>query len=570
MPMKNFLLLFFVIPFFALAEDPTNLSCDFEKGMMNGWTGDGTIKTDESGNRVYSLNKPGDTQPELRCTFTVPKNGDVSVRFRVRGIVGGKDLKLKKTVVGGGGFGHKVEANGQWVNRVHGRRDKDGSGPFECSLALILVGGKGEIQIDDIEVFVQNDLLPKKKKKGKEDQPSNMTTESPGESMSDGLVTGNKHAADIPILRSQTRVNGLLVMSLNNAEYAGSASPMTLSALRGDPAEPSTIRFNQSVGSMMSKALEEVVKFIELRHDAWPKGRNIEISFENKYNPKDGPSAAVACALLLESAISDYELDPGFAVTGDMNADGSIQPVGGIDAKIRGADNRNCTHVAIPLKNVTSVYDTVMMQGIGPITDIQVFSIANFDQAEALAPNEREELVQKSIDDFNKIAELYQKNPSTFGQSIKHPKVIELLKDIVKATPNHLSAEALLKFATGKGPRTLSLHGSTEFIERNGYSITDVIVNGKVSKLESLRANQVTGAISILRKNRAKLDERTWKWAGELIKFATLLNRLQTNPPSSAAVYNKLVSEINAANDVVRAERRKLFSNPEVMEELLQ
>ncbi len=387
--------------------------------------------------------------------------------------------------------------------------------------------------------------------------------------MTSGKVSGNEHAPDIPLSRSQTQVNGLLVMSIG-AESAGSASPMTLSAMRADADEPSSIQFNQDVGSMMSKALAEVVKFIELRHDAWPKGRKMEISFENKYNPKDGPSAAVACALLLESAIKGHDLDPGFAVTGDMNADGSVQPVGGIDAKVRGADNRDCTHVAIPAKNKTAVYDTVLMEGFAPILDIQVFTIATFDEANALSRKERTEALDQSMASYDKIAGLYHKNPQSFATTVKHPKIIALLEEITAATPNHLSAQMLLEYAKGQLPSTLSLHGSTEFIETRAYSITDVIVDGKVSKLEVLSTNQVTDAIGLLRRSRERLDERTWDWANGLINFATLLNQLQTNPPRSTGGYNKLVDQINTALDAVQAERKRLFQNPEVMEDLLE
>ncbi len=389
--------------------------------------------------------------------------------------------------------------------------------------------------------------------------------------LTDAFIAGNEFANEIPLVRSQTKVNGLLVLSLLSSEQAGSASPMTLSALSGDKSAAASVKFNQGVGPMMSKALHEVVKFTELRHEGWPKGKQIEISFENKYNPKDGPSAAVACALLLESAIKGHDIDPGFAVTGDLNADGSVQPVGGIDAKVRGASKRSCTHVAIPEKNTVDVYDTVLMKGYGPITEIQVFSISDFDQADALAKVEKDQIVANSIANFQKITSVYEKNPTGFARTLSHPKMILLLEEILEGTPNHLSAKILLDHAKGNAPKSLSVHGSTAFIEREAYSITDVIDNkGKVGKLSALSGNQVVEAISLLRNSKNKLDERTWKWAGQLIHFGTLLNRLQTNPPSSVNQHNKLVAEINAAGDAVRAERRNLFNSPEVMEELLQ
>jgi predicted ATP-dependent protease len=87
---------------------------------------------------------------------------------------------------------------------------------------------------------------------------------------------------------------------------------------------------------------------------------------------KDGPSVAVACALLLESIISGVELDRNFAVTGDMNADGTVQPVGGIDGKIRGSVKARCIHVGIPVENKKSISDIFLLGGVQEVCKIQI------------------------------------------------------------------------------------------------------------------------------------------------------------------------------------------------------
>ena len=97
---------------------------------------------------------------------------------------------------------------------------------------------------------------------------------------------------------------------------------------------PTNIRFNQRVGKAMDSALKEVTKYLRVKHDTWPSGYDIEIAFEDRFTAKDGPSAAICCALLLDSLVSGKTIDPFFAVTGDMNADGSVQPVGGCQQKL--------------------------------------------------------------------------------------------------------------------------------------------------------------------------------------------------------------------------------------------
>ena len=145
------------------------------------------------------------------------------------------------------------------------------------------------------------------------------------------------------------------------------------------------VLFNQRVGKDMHSALNEVIKHLRVKHDSWPSGYEVEIAFEDRFTLKDGPSAAVPCALLLDSLITGNKIDPSFAVTGDMNADGSIQPVGGVPAKVRGAFSKDCKIVAIPLKNARALSDLVILSGIEPVSRIQVFTVKHFREASALA-----------------------------------------------------------------------------------------------------------------------------------------------------------------------------------------
>jgi len=48
----------------ALAGDPEDLNCDFETGLDK-WCGNGRLKTDEKGNKVCELKKPGKRTAEI-------------------------------------------------------------------------------------------------------------------------------------------------------------------------------------------------------------------------------------------------------------------------------------------------------------------------------------------------------------------------------------------------------------------------------------------------------------------------------------------------------------------------
>ncbi|MEM9282251.1 MAG: lectin-like protein [Verrucomicrobiota bacterium] len=398
--------------------------------------------------------------------------------------------------------------------------------------------------------------------------PSSSSSKSETSRLSNDAMSGSKFADPIELNENQARIKGLLVMDTGRGE-AGSASTMSIIALPDNPSNSATLQFNQSVGSSMQTALAEVVKFSELRHDGWPRGRKMEISFENKYNLKDGPSAAVACALLLESLISGESLDIGFAVTGDMNADGSVQPIGGVEAKVRGAFNDQCQLIAIPEKNITALYDTVLMDGIAPLMRIQAFSIGHFEQAWDLARTEKPLAIQIAMNEFAAIQSVYQKDTKSFDQTIRHPKVTEKLEAILKAAPNHASAQILLAFSQGRAPATLSLHGSFSFIDENAFQIVNVIKDGKVAMLDSFDQDQVADAIALLRRNKLKLDKRTWNWADSLMQWGELMREYQTNRPKATSNLNRMIDSINAAGAETRDQRERLLADPEIMEELI-
>ena len=219
---------------------------------------------------------------------------------------------------------------------------------------------------------------------------------------------------------------------------------------------PITIRFNQRVGKAMDSALKEVTKYLRVKHDTWPSGYDIEIAFEDRFTAKDGPSAAICCALLLDSLVSGHTIDPFFAVTGDMNADGSVQPVGGVPAKVRGAFSKSCKYVAIPAKNARSLSDLVLLNGINTVSRIQVFTIDDFDEAAKIAFTVKIKMSKHQLKNLIKFNQLFFDTKLVFSKTLKFKKNLEKFFELA---PNHLSAKLALQVATGRAPKTL-LQGS--------------------------------------------------------------------------------------------------------------
>ncbi|MGI5885173.1 MAG: S16 family serine protease, partial [Candidatus Spyradocola sp.] len=67
--------------------------------------------------------------------------------------------------------------------------------------------------------------------------------------------------------------------------------------------------------------------------------------------PVDGPSAGVAMAVAVYSAITGKPVDGCAALTGEIGIGGEVLPVGGVPAKIEAALRAGATTVLIPREN---------------------------------------------------------------------------------------------------------------------------------------------------------------------------------------------------------------------------
>ncbi|MFL2478880.1 MAG: S16 family serine protease [Verrucomicrobiales bacterium] len=374
--------------------------------------------------------------------------------------------------------------------------------------------------------------------------------------------------AQVSELKSkQSKIKGLLVRPLANGEFAGMASQMNATATPLDNSKSQlSVRFNQRVGKDMLSALNEVIKHLRVKHDSWPSGYEVEIAFEDRFTLKDGPSAAVPCALLLDSLITGAKMDPAFAVTGDMNADGSIQPVGGVPAKVRGAFSKDCKIVAIPLKNAKSLSDLVILNGIQPVSRIQVFTVQNFKQASALASSKKNDSLANAIKEFAKVQNAISRYKPTV---LRNTQIQNKLREVIRLAPNHLSAKLALELATGKSRKTLSLLGSLENTEQSATLLLDAARSGSASG-DALAPDELGKAINDIKRIRLKLDKRVWPYADSIQDFGKLVRAFKISPPKSISTKKKKLTEIQSAAERIEGEAKKIRNNKEIMEELIQ
>ncbi|WP_010678323.1 ATP-dependent protease LonB [Bacillus timonensis] len=93
--------------------------------------------------------------------------------------------------------------------------------------------------------------------------------------------------------------------------------------------------------------------------------------------PIDGPSAGIAMATGIYSAIHKFPVDHQVAMTGEISIHGNVKPIGGVVPKIKAAKQAGARKVIIPKENMQSILKEIEGIEIIPVTNLEeVFEIA--------------------------------------------------------------------------------------------------------------------------------------------------------------------------------------------------
>lgn len=122
--------------------------------------------------------------------------------------------------------------------------------------------------------------------------------------------------------------------------------------------------------SMARGSVENVMTVLR-KMGLQPDDYHLHINFPGGV-PIDGPSAGIAMATAIYSAIKGVPMDPKMAMTGELSIHGNIKPVGGIIAKVEAAKQAGAKRVLIPKENMQSIF--MQLEGIEviPVERIEV------------------------------------------------------------------------------------------------------------------------------------------------------------------------------------------------------
>jgi lon-related putative ATP-dependent protease len=182
------------------------------------------------------------------------------------------------------------------------------------------------------------------------------------------------------------QVNGLAVLDLGDYSF-GKPSRISAKTYVGKAGVVNIERETKMSGRIHEKAIMIITSYLGSKYATQkPISLSASITFEQLYEMIEGDSATCAELYALLSSISGVPLKQTFALTGSMDQNGDVQPIGGVNekiegfyhlCKIRGLDGSH--GVIIPKRNVKHL---MLKQEVVDAVKEGTFSIYSIDRVE--------------------------------------------------------------------------------------------------------------------------------------------------------------------------------------------
>jgi len=131
--------------------------------------------------------------------------------------------------------------------------------------------------------------------------------------------------------------------------------------------------------SMARSSVENVLTVLRRTMGVEPRDYDIHVNFPGG-TPTDGPSAGIAIATAIYSAILGIPVDNKVAMTGELSIRGLVKPVGGIVAKVEAARQAGAKRILLPADNYQEMFKEY--------SDVQVIPVERFEDVISLALTE--------------------------------------------------------------------------------------------------------------------------------------------------------------------------------------
>lgn len=151
--------------------------------------------------------------------------------------------------------------------------------------------------------------------------------------------------------------------------------------------------------SMAKGSLDNVLTMLR-RNGFQPENFDLHINFPGG-TPVDGPSAGVAMAVAIASAMTKQPVDNKLAMTGEVSIHGGVKPVGGVIAKVEAAFQSGAETVLIPKENWQAIFDGIEGVKVIPVDRMEdVFRHVFGDQVTWIEPKRQVNELPVAADSF--------------------------------------------------------------------------------------------------------------------------------------------------------------------------